>query len=275
MEFSIKLSNGMVLKGIVQGPGENTRAVVVMVHGLGEHIQRYNHWADLFRNSGIGFVGVDLPGHGRSPGMRGHIGSYGIIKETIDLLLNTSRQTFPGIPLYIYGHSMGGGLVLNYLIKTNPRISGAIVTSPWLKLAYTPPKIKMFFASALNNIVPWLIQSSGLNTECISSDPEVVKQYRNDPLVHGKISVRLFNIAVNSAKYALEHSSELKVRTLLLHGSDDKIVSPDGSREFASKAAKVDLKIFEGGYHELHNEPFKQEVFDYIIKWIDQKHGIS
>ena len=95
--------------------------------------------------------------------------------------------------------------------------------------------------------------------------------YRNDPLVHGKISVSLFNISVNAAKYVLARPAELKTRTLLLHGGDDKIVSPQGSKEFAENAGAVELKIFEDGYHELHNEPFKQEVFDYIIKWINSK----
>jgi alpha-beta hydrolase superfamily lysophospholipase len=123
----------------------------------------------------------------------------------------------------------------------------------------------------LNHILPGVIQSSGLNADYLSHDHEVVRRYKNDPLVHDKISVSLFNIAVNSAKYTLGNSVDLKVRTLLLHGSDDMIVSPEGSREFASKAEKADLKIFEGGYHELHNEPFKREVFDYIIKWIENK----
>lgn len=271
MDFSIKLSNGMILKGIVQSPGENARAMIILVHGLGEHIQRYSHWVEMFNNEGIGVLGVDMPGHGRSPGRRGHISGYALIREMIDILVNTAKQTFPDIPLYIYGHSLGGGLVLSYLVRANPRISGAIVTSPWLKLSFEPPRAKLFLASMLNHILPGVIQSSGLNADYLSHDPEVVRRYKEDPLVHGKISVSLFNIAVKSAKYTLEKSSDLKVRTLLLHGSDDMIVSPEGSREFASKTMKTDLKIFEGGYHELHNEPFKLEVFDYILKWIGNK----
>jgi len=271
MDFSIKLSNGMILSGMVQSPGENARAMIIFVHGLGEHIQRYSQWVDLFKKERIGFIGVDLPGHGRSPGRRGNISGFALIKEMIDILLNTSRQTFPGIPLYLYGHSLGGGLALNYLIRTNPKVNGAIITSPWLKLAYEPPRTKLLLASMLNHIMPGFVQSSGLNPDFLSHDKEVVERYKNDPLVHGKISVSLFNIAVNAAKFALENSSGLKVRTLLLHGSDDKIVSPEGSREFAAKSAKTDLKIFEGGYHELHNEPFKIEVFNHIIKWLENK----
>ena len=271
MDFSIKLSNGIVLKGIAESPGENTKAVIILVHGLGDHVQRYSNWIDLFRNEGIGTIAVDLPGHGRSPGKRGHISSYNVVREMLDILLNTTKQTFRGVPVYIYGHSMGGGLVLDYLIRTNPGVSGAIVTSPWLKLAFEPPKIKLFIAEVMNYILPGLLQSSGLNADYISHDKEVVRQYKEDPLVHGKISVRLFNICINAAKFALANAAELKVRTLLIQGKDDKIVSPQGSIEFAANAGKIEFNIFEGGYHELHNEPFKSEVFDYILKWINNK----
>ena len=116
MDFNIKLSNGQILRGIIRSPGDDLRAVIVMVHGLGEHIQRYNHWADLFCSEGVGFAGVDLPGHGRSGGKRGHVRSYPILSDMIDILLNEARKTFPGIPVFLYGHSLGGGIVLDYLI---------------------------------------------------------------------------------------------------------------------------------------------------------------
>lgn len=272
MDFSIKLSSGPVLKGLIESRGENTRAVIVMVHGIGEHLKRYLNWAELFGKAGIGFVGVDLPGHGRSPGRRGHIRNYNIIREILDILIKSSRQTFPGIPLYLYGHSLGGGIVLDYIIRNNPRISGAIVTSPWLRLTSEPPRIKIIIASVMKNIMPGLVQPTGLIVEHISHDKEVIEKYKSDPLVHDKCSVSLFHSAMSSGKYALQHSFELKIPTLILHGSDDMITSPEGSREFASKNSKTDIKIFEGGFHELHNEFFRNDVFEYILKWIDKKH---
>jgi len=271
MDFNIKLNDGKVLKGLIISPGEKIRAVIIMVHGLGEHIQRYGRWADLFKESGIGFAGVDLPGHGRSPGSRGDIRNYDIVREMIDILINSTRQTFPGIPVYLYGHSLGGGIVLEYLIRRNPRIAGAIVTSPWLRLSFEPPRFKLFLASVMKNILPGLQQPSGLNVDHISHDQEVVRQYHDDPLVHGKISVSLFTNAMSAARFALDHSSELKIRTLLIHGSDDLITSPAGSKEFAANSPKAELKIFDNGYHELHNEPFRHEVFQYILDWINEK----
>ena len=241
-----------------------------MVHGVGEHIKRYNIWADLFKKEGIGFAGVDLPGHGRSDGKRGNIRNSGILDEMIDILIKTASRTFPGIPLFLYGHSLGGGIVLNYILRRNPKIKGAIVTSPWLRLAFEPPKAKLIIVRILKYILPSLIQPSGLNTIHLSHNKEVVEKYNNDPLVHSKISVSLINLALNAAEYSLRHASELRIPTLILHGSDDQITSPDGSREFASLSNMAELKIWDGGYHELHNEPDSEEVFKYIVSWINR-----
>ena len=271
MDFNIRLSNGQVLRGMIQSPGENIKAVIILVHGIGEHIQRYNYWSLLFNGEGIGFAGVDLPGHGRSDGRRGHIKSYALLGEMIDILLKSCNQTFPGMPVYLYGHSLGGGIVLDYLLRRNPKVKGAIVTGPFLRLAFEPPRVKLILASIMKNILPGLIQPSGLNANHLSHDETVVEKYRTDPLVHRKISVSLFHGSITAAKYSLAHASELKVPTLILHGSDDKILSPEGSREFAGKTSLADLKIWDGGYHELHNEPFKDEVFAYIINWINRK----
>ena len=270
MDFNIILSNGQVLKGMIQSPGENTKAVIIMIHGLGEHIQRYYYWAGLFKTEGIGFLGVDLPGHGRSQGRRGNIKSYTLTGEMIDILLKSCNQTFPGCPVYIYGHSLGGGIVLDYLLHKKPKVKGAIVTSPWLRLSFEPPKNKVIMASLMKNVIPGLTQPSGLNVNHLSHDVTIAEKYKNDPLVHGKISVGLFFSAITAGRYSLVHASELKIPTLLLHGSDDMITSPEASREFAGKTGMAELKIWDGGYHELHNEPFKDEVFNYIMNWINK-----
>ena len=268
MDFSIRLKNSLLLRGFIVSPGDNTRAVIIMVHGIGEHIQRYIGWAEMFREKGIGFAGLDLPGHGQSEGRRGHIKSFEKTDEMMDILLTTCYRTFPGIPLYIYGHSLGGGIVLDYILRKNPRVKGAIVTSPWLKLSFEPSSTKLALASVMKFILPWLTQPSGLVVDHISHDKSVVEKYKSDPLVHDRISVSLFNSAMNAAKYSLDHAAELKIPTFLVHGSDDLICSPEGSREFASKTDLVTLKIWEGGYHELHNEEFRDDVFNYILQWM-------
>ena len=270
MDFNIKLRNGQVLRGMIQSPGENLRAVIVFVHGIGEHIHRYDYWASLFNKEGIGFAGVDLPGDGKSQGRKGGIKSYSLPDEMIDILLKSCNQTFPGCPVYIYGHSLGGGIVLDYLLNRNPKIKGAIVTSPWLLLTFKPSKSKIIITSLMKNLIPGLILLTGLNANHLSHDKTAVEIYKNDPLVHEKISIGLFSSAMTAGRNSLAHADQLKIPTLLMHGSEDMITSPEGSREFAGKTNMVELKIWDGGYHELHNEPFKDEVFKYIMNWINK-----
>jgi alpha-beta hydrolase superfamily lysophospholipase len=135
-------------------------------------------------------------------------------------------------------------------------------------LAFEPSRIKSILAGILGKIMPGLVQPSGLNAIYLSHNQSVIDLYKTDPLVHDKISTGLFVSAMNAANHSLINASQLKVPTLILHGSDDKICSPEGSREFAGKASSAKLKIWDGGYHELHNEPFNDEVFSYIINWI-------
>jgi alpha-beta hydrolase superfamily lysophospholipase len=271
MDYNIKLKNGLVLRGFIASPGEKSRATIVFVHGLGEHIRRYKTWSDMLIRERIAFTGVDLPGHGRSDGKRGYIRSFALTDEMIDILLESAAKTFPGVPVFLYGHSLGGGIVLDYILRKNPAIKGAIITSSWLKLAFEPPKIKLVLASIMKNIFPGLLQPSGLVADHLSHDREVVEQYKADPLVHDKISVSLFHSSMNAAKNSLANASDLNIPILLMHGSDDLILSPEGSREFEAKTNLAELKIWDGGYHELHNEPFKGEVFACLVSWIGKK----
>ncbi len=271
MDFNIKLSNGYVLRGFIMSPVEKLRAMIILVHGLGEHIRRYEGWADLFSEAMIGMAGVDLPGHGLSDGKKGHIRSYAITDEMIDILLRECRKTFPGIPLFLYGHSLGGGIVLDYLIRKNPDVRGAIVTSPWLKLSFEPDRMKVKMAGIMKSIVPSLVQSSGLVVDHISRDPAVVEQYRKDPRVHGLISVSLFYSAMSAASVALKNAGSLRKLLLLMHGTGDQICSPQGSCGFAEKTPLAELKLWEGAYHELHNDYCRHEVFDTIRSWIEDK----
>jgi alpha-beta hydrolase superfamily lysophospholipase len=220
---------------------------------------------------GFGVVGVDLPGHGKSDGKRGVLNSYSLTDEMLDFLIAEFRKTFPGIPVFVYGHSLGGGIVLKYILKVKPNIKGAVVTSPWLRLSFEPTRIQLLLANVMKRIYPSLTQPSKLVVKHISHDQKVIDAYLSDPLNHGKISAGLFQSATSAAEYSLLHSEELHIPLLLMHGADDQICSPQGSRDFASKTKMAELKTWDGGYHELHNETFKDDVFSYIAGWIEKQ----
>lgn len=271
MEISFKVSDGIPLMGEIHEPVGRCRGVIVLLHGLGEHFGRYRNWSSRFGDSGYAVAGADLPGHGRSGGKRGHIKSYRQTEDIIDRLIGEGQERFPGVPVIIYGHSLGGGIVLRYLIKRQPEICCAVVTSPLLRLAFEPARFKLWLAAAVKGIAPSMIQPSGLVVDHLSRDPEVISSYLTDELVHDRISVSLFNEAISAASYCLSSAALLRTPLLLMHGSEDKITSPEGSRQFADGSSVTDLKIWDGGYHELHNDIINDEVFSYLAGWLAKK----
>jgi alpha-beta hydrolase superfamily lysophospholipase len=270
MDYNIRLCDGRILNGVIRSPGERIRGVIILVHGLGEHIRRYDQWGGYFVDAGFAFTGMDLPGHGYSDGRRGHF-RFSDLHEMITVLISECKKTFPGIPVIVYGHSLGGLIVLDYILRKKPAVKGAIVTSPLLKLAFEPDKFRLLLAKIVKYILPGLIQPTSLIADHLSHDPSVVEQYKNDALVHDKVSIGAFSDMMNSAAFSLSHSGDLKLPVVLLHGSDDLICSPEGSREFASGTSFCDLKIWDSGHHELHNEPFRKDVFKYIMDWMNKR----
>jgi alpha-beta hydrolase superfamily lysophospholipase len=211
----------------------------------------------------------DLPGHGQSEGRRGMMPPFDVLFDTIDIIIKEIAAELPGIPLLIYGHSLGGGIVLDYLIRRKPSLTGAIATSPWIKLAFEPPKFKQLLASVASRIMPGMTQSSGLITEDLSRDPLVVEAYRNDPLVHGIISGGIFSSITDAGKEILGRASEITLPLLLVHGRHDMITSAAATMEVAAAAPGATLKLWDGGYHELHNDLLREDHFEFIIEWID------
>jgi alpha-beta hydrolase superfamily lysophospholipase len=245
------------------------RAVILLMYGLGEHAGRYRDWASKFNEEGVSLRVFDLPGHGQSEGRRGVMPPFEVLYDTIDIMIKDIAAELSGVPLFIYGHSLGGGIVLDYLIRRKPSITGAIVTSPWLRLSYEPPKSKQIVAVIGSKIWPGMRLSSALITEHMSRDPKVVEAYNNDPLIHGMISLGVFGSITSAAKETLSRASEITLPLLLVHGRDDKITSAAATMEVAAAAPKATLKLWDGGYHELHNDLVRDDHFDFIIEWIE------
>lgn len=245
------------------------KAALAIVHGMGEHLERFNHMADYFSAHGCDVHLIDLRGHGKSEGKRGHTPDYEHLMSDLDVFLDYCHKQSPEVPLFLFGHSMGGNLVLNYAIRRKPGIAGIIASAPYLKLAFEPPAWKVLLAKTVVGILPGFAQPTGLNPDHLSRDQEVVKTYKADPLVHDKMTPAFFMNVHFAGPYAIEHADKIKLPTLVYHGSGDKITSHSGSLELKNKAGeKVEVKIFDGLYHELHNEPEKQQIFEYIHQWM-------
>ncbi len=271
-EFKFKTFDGLQLFGQSWQPENQSRAVVCLVHGMGEHSGRYAHVADALTQAGYVLFTFDIRGHGKSSGPRGHTPSYEAPMKDISSLLEIVNKQFPQLSSFLYGHSLGGNLVLNYVLRRQPQFKGVIVTGPWLRLAFEPPAFKIALGKITNQLCPAFSQKSGLDTKVLSHDPKVVHAYENDPLVHDHISARMFISIYQAGQWALEHASEFSIPLLLMHGGDDKIISVEASREFADKINEnCTFKIWDGFYHEIHNEPEKEEVFKFLIDWLNKE----
>ena len=269
-EWNWKTSDGLQMYSKGWVPKGKPKAAICLVHGHGEHIGRYEHVAAALTEKGYAMLGFDLRGHGKSAGPRGHTPSYDALMDDITAFFDQIEARYPGLPRFSYGHSLGGNLVLNYALRRKPALRGVIATGPWLKLAFEPPASKVSLGKMMNKILPGFTQSSGLETAALSHDPAVVKAYENDPLVHEKITARLFVSTYDSGLWALEHAAEFPLPLLLMHGTADRLTSAEASRQFGEVGRKqVTLKLWDGWYHEIHNEPEKAQVFKVMTDWLD------
>lgn len=270
-EFHWKSEDGLQLYGQGWQSCGAPKAVVSLVHGLGEHSGRYAHVAETFNQAGYAVLTFDLRGHGKSEGPRGHTPSFEAFMCDIDHLLAEAAQRFPERPRFLYGHSLGGILVLNYALRRKPDLAGVIATSSGLHTALETQKAKVTLARLVGPVLPTVSLASGLDASAISRDPAVVQAYVQDPLVHDRTSFGMASSLLGAIHYALEHAPEFPLPLLLVHGTADRVAFPSSSTEFAAAfQGDCTLKLWDGLYHETHNEPEKQEVLRYTIEWMER-----
>ena len=259
--FSWKSKRGLEIYARNWQPNGPVRGVVGLVHGLGEHIGRYEHVADTLTTAGYALVGFDQPGHGQSGGKRG-VTSFEKSSDEIDHLLQEMGQFNPGKPRFLYGHSMGAAMVLYYTLKRRPDVQGIIATSPPLGASGAVPKYRTMLAQVLSTLAPSLTVDNGLNRASLSRDPQVVEAYSADPLVHPQICTLLGHELLSMGTWITAHASEFPVPLLLEHGALDGICPYPASEAFARLVPtdKITFKGWDGLYHETHNEPEKQQV---------------
>ena len=255
---------------------ENTppqyKGIICLVHGFGEHGGRYAHVADFFNKNGFAFLTMDSRGHGKSGGKRGHTPNFDSFLDDIDLFLMDTKNRFNDVPMFLYGHSMGGNLTLNYVIRRKPTIlRGLVTTGPWIRLAFEPKPILITLGKIMRSIYPTFTQDSDLDVTGLSRDKAVVDAYVNDPLVHGKITASAGMAMTDSAAFLNTYAGAMPIPTLIEHGTDDAVISQPSSEEFARRVSNVTYKKWQGLYHEIHNEPEKMVVLNDILAWINKQ----
>jgi alpha-beta hydrolase superfamily lysophospholipase len=250
-------------------PDGKARAVVCLVHGLGEHSGRYEGVGTAFTKGGLVLSGFDLRGHGRSSGQRGHFPSLAAVMGDIHTHIRLARERHPGIPAFLFGHSLGGLLVLAYGTYHQHDLCGVIANAPALRTPVLEQRAKISLAKLLGGLLPTMSIPTGLIQEDLSRDPRVVQAYKDDPLVHGVGTLAAARAGLVAVEWAFAHAAAFPVPLLLMHGSEDVVAYPWGSQEFAGLVeADCTLRMWEGLHHETHNEPEKAQVVKYALDWI-------
>jgi len=262
--------DGTELHGYSWIPENEPKAVICLIHGLGEHAGRYQWVADFFNENQFGVYSYDQRGHGRSPGKRGHA-RYENLLEDIESLLMVARVNHLDTPIYLYGHSWGGNLVSHFILnRPTNELQAAVLTSPWLKLSREPNGMQLKMAKLMAKLYPSFTQSNGLDIADLSRDSEVGKAYKADPLVHDQISAGLFIEVQRAGSQSIELAKHLKLPTLVVHGSNDKITSAAASQEFAEAGnSNSNYHQWPEMRHETHNEIGKEEVLNYTLNWMN------
>lgn len=271
-ESSFKTDDGIIIYSQHWEPEEPCKGVICLVHGLGEHSGRYAHLAAFLNQHKFALCAFDLRGHGKSTGQRGYCPHFESFLTDIKKFILIQTERYPGLPVFLYGHSLGGTLALNYTFRNNGNLAGMIATGPYLAAAFQPPSWKISLGKLMMKIKPSFTMSNEIDPMALSRDPRIAQDYRSDPLVHDRVTAPLAFGMFDAGDWLIQHAVEIPLPILLMQGSADRLVSPAGSIEFAKRAGeRCTLKMWQDFFHEIHNEPEQAEVFNYLLGWLEER----
>lgn len=251
-------------------PDCGPKAVLMIVHGLGEHSGRYLNLVNHFVPQGFAVYGMDHPGHGKSDGVRKYVDRFADFIENVKFYFDRVQAWQAGKPIFLVGHSMGGLISAVYLLDHQAGLKGAILSGPSVKIPGNVSPVTVFMGKLLDTLMPRL----GLlktDPDGVSRDPAVVRAYKDDPLVHpGKTTVRLAAEMVKAMRRVSTEAGKITLPILILQGGADWIVDPGGARMLYDLVGSTDkmIKIYEGLYHEVYNEPEHPQVLRDVEQWI-------
>lgn len=249
------------------------KAVLVLAHGAGEHSGRYHHLAQFFTGYGYAVVALDHCGHGNSDGTPGYVKDFNDYLTDLATFHRRQKERFPGTPMFMLGHSMGGLIAALYLLRQQGEFIGGILSGAAIKTELAPGKLQLWLLRLVATLLPH-VGILKLKAEGVSRDPEVVSEYRQDPLVfHGKMSARMVRELFAGMNAIEAGAVRIQLPMLILHGGADVMTSPDGSRFLHDSISSSDktLHIYPGLYHEIFNEPERVQVMTDVLEWCEAR----
>jgi len=254
-------------------PQGKPKAVLVIVHGVAEHSNRYLNLVDNLVPENIAIYSYDQRGHGKSPGQRGYLNSWDEYRTDFKQFLELVHQREPDLPLFAYGHSEGALIILEFLLQDTDHIAGIIVSGPPLDTTQAASPLLVVAAKFLSRVWPTFSFDSPINPAQLSCDVRVVQKYQDDPEVFKILTARWGTEYLNAQNRTREHTSDIDLPILILHGGDDSICDPQASQDLYDQVSSTDktLKIYPSYFHEIHNEPGHITVVQDIEAWISER----
>jgi alpha-beta hydrolase superfamily lysophospholipase len=254
-------------------PDVTPRAVVILSHGFGEHARRYDHVAQRFGRDGLLTYALDHRGHGRSGGKRVVVKDISEFTGDFDTLVGIATHEHPGVPRVVLGHSMGGGIVFAYGVEHPDNYDLMVLSGPAVAAQTAVSPLLAWLAKTIGAIAPGLPLQQ-LDAGAVSRDPAVVDAYNTDPLVyHGKVPGGIARVLLLVGETMPQRAASLAAPLLVVHGSDDRLIPVEGSRQLVADvgSSDVELKVYPGLYHEVFNEPEQDQVLDDVVSWINAR----
>ena len=247
------------------------RSALLLVHGLAEHSGRYQRFGEDLAVAGHSVYALDLRGHGDSDGRRGHVRRFDQLLQDVDRFRREVHgMVRPDLPLFLVGHSLGGLIALRYLEEYNPPFRGAVLSAPWLATALDIPHWKVAAAQVLTRIAPSLPMKANIPPEYLSHDPAIAEAFRSDPLVHDRITPRMFTEISTAMGLVFQRADRIGVPLLFLLPGGDPITDTNRTRALAHSIRQTDvtLRMFPEAYHELFNEVDRSLVLSELRAWL-------
>ena len=254
-------------------PDTALRGVILLVHGAGEHGDRYDYFARRCCDTGLAVAALDHAGHGKSDGVYGHFERFEDHLDNLDTFRQRVSQDFPGQPLVLVGHSMGGLISACYLLEHQAHFVACVLSGPAVKTELEPGLVQTTLIRILSALAPRMGVLQ-LDAGGVSRDPAVVDAYREDPLVnHGKMSARFVSELFNAMGRIQAQAQAIELPLLIMHGDSDTMTAPSGSQFLYDRVGSGDkvLKRYPGLYHEIFNEPERDSVIDDLLGWLDTR----
>lgn len=254
-------------------PSGPLRAQCTLLHGYAEHCHRYEALVQALNGAGIAVYSLDYKGHGRSAGRTSYITSFRSLIPDAVSTVRWAAERSPGVPRLLFGHSMGGALAALVSMEHADLVDLLLMTSPSVKVSEDISPFLQKISGIVGTLLP-LVPAARLDHELVSRDPDVVKAYLADPLVYnGGILARTGHSLLSTEQLILERAEQLKTPFLVLHGSADGLADPRGSEVLHERASSDDknIKIYQGLYHEILNEPEQAQVRSDLLAWIDER----